>query len=50
MNALDKTLEEAVARLNGDWEAEIATYDQIHTDILYMAGMLTKGIIGQNVF
>jgi hypothetical protein len=44
---LDKTLEEAVARLNGDWGADIAAYDQIHDDILHMAGMLTEGIIAQ---
>ena len=44
---LDKTLEEAVARLNGDWDADIAAYDQIHDDILHMAGMLTEGIIAQ---
>jgi hypothetical protein len=44
---LDKTLEEAVARLNGDWAADIAAYDQIHEDILHMAGMLTEGIIAQ---
>jgi hypothetical protein len=44
---LDKTLEEAVARFNGDWEADVAAYDQIHNDILHMAGMLTEGIIAQ---
>jgi hypothetical protein len=44
---LDKTLQEAVARLNGDWDADIAAYDQIHDDILHMAGMLTEGIIAQ---
>jgi hypothetical protein len=44
---LDKTLEEAVARLNGDWDADVAAYDQIHDDILHMAGMLTEGIIAQ---
>jgi hypothetical protein len=44
---LDKTLEEAVARFNGDWEADIAAYDQIHDDILHMARMLTEGIIAQ---
>lgn len=44
---LDKTLEEAVARLNGDWDADIAAYDQIHDDILHMAGMLTEGILAQ---
>jgi hypothetical protein len=44
---LDKTLEEAVARLNEDWNADIAAYDQIHDDILHMAGMLTEGILAQ---
>jgi hypothetical protein len=44
---LDKTLEEAVARLKGDRDAAVAAYDQIHDDILHMAGMLTEGIITQ---
>jgi hypothetical protein len=44
---LDLTLEEAVAYLNGDHEASIAAYDEIHLQILEMADMLSQGIIGQ---
>jgi len=44
---LDVTLQEAAARLNGDFAADIAAYDQVHTDILKMADMLSDGIINQ---
>ncbi len=44
---LELTLEEATARLNGDWEADIAAYDKVHDAILEMSGMLTKGIVAQ---
>ena len=44
---LDLTLEEASARLNGDWEADIAAFDEIHEQILEMADMLSMGIIHQ---
>ena len=44
---LDLTLQEASARLNGDWAADIAAYDQIHIQILHMADMLTDGIVSQ---
>jgi hypothetical protein len=42
---LDLTTQEAVARLTGDWEADIAAYDEIHLQILRMADMLSTGII-----
>ncbi len=44
---LDLTLEEASARLNGNFEADIAAYDRIHEQILGMADMLSMGIIEQ---
>jgi hypothetical protein len=44
---LDWTLAEAVARLNADWDADVAAYDHIHRDILHMADMLSIGIINQ---
>ena len=44
---LDATLEEATARLGGDWDADIAAYDLIHKDILVMADGLSDGIIAQ---
>lgn len=44
---LDLTLQEASARLGGNWSADIAAYDQIHLQILGMADMLSDGIIAQ---
>lgn len=44
---LDQTLDEAVQRLEGDHEAEIRTYDEIHVHILEMADALSDGIIAQ---
>ncbi len=44
---LDLTLEEATARLKGDWSGDIAAYDKVHDEILQMASMLTGGIIMQ---
>jgi hypothetical protein len=44
---LDLTLAEAVARLHGDWSADIAAYDRVHQEILQMADMLSAGIIHQ---
>ena len=44
---LDLTLDEAVAYLQGDHEASVAAYDEIHHQILHMADMLSEGIIRQ---
>jgi len=44
---LDLTLAEGVARLQGRFADDIAAYDQIHTQILHMADMLSDGILAQ---
>jgi hypothetical protein len=44
---LDRTLDEAVARLTGDYAADIVAYEAIHADILEMANMLSDGIVRQ---
>jgi hypothetical protein len=44
---LDTTLDEAVARLTGDWDADVAAYDRVHAHILHMADLLSDGIIAE---
>ena len=44
---LDQTLAEAILRLEGDHEAEVRTYDEIHVHILEMADVLSDGMIAQ---
>ncbi len=43
--ALTKT--EAVSRLTGDYETNIAIYDEIETQALGMADVMTEGIVRQ---
>ena len=45
---LDLTTKEAVSRLQGHWQADIAAYDAVHQEILEMASMLSDGIIAQH--
>lgn len=44
---LDATLAEAVAHLNGDFEAEVAAYDQVHDMALEMADFISNGVMQQ---
>jgi hypothetical protein len=44
---LDLTLQEATARLTGDWAGDVAAYDQVVGEILKMSDMLTDGIVAQ---
>ena len=39
------TTDEALARLQGNWAADVAAYDQIHLQALGMADMLSTGIV-----
>ena len=44
---LDLTLQEATARLHGDWVKDIAAYDAIHRHILQLADAFSDGIMRQ---
>ena len=44
---LAATTREAVARHQGDWNADVAAYDAVHVQALAMADMLSDGIIAQ---
>ena len=41
------TTKEALARLRRNWRADVAAYDQVHAEILYMSEMLSTGIVNQ---
>jgi hypothetical protein len=42
---LQLTTAEAVARLQGNWAADVAAYDKVHRHILHMADLLSTGLI-----
>ncbi|HWJ26822.1 MAG TPA: hypothetical protein VNS32_09790 [Flavisolibacter sp.] len=44
---LQLTTNEAVARIKKDYDGDVKAYDQVHTEILKMADMLSSGIVLQ---
>jgi hypothetical protein len=44
---LKLTTNEAVARLQGNWTADVTAYDKVHRHILHMSDMLSEGIVKQ---
>ena len=44
---LKLTTEEAVARLQADWAADVAAYDKIHRHLLHMSDYLSDGLVKQ---
>jgi hypothetical protein len=44
---LDLTTAEVVARLNGDWGADVAAYDRVHEHIVMLADQLSDGLVAQ---
>jgi hypothetical protein len=44
---LELTTEEAVARLQGNWAADVAAYDRIHEHALHLSDLLSDGLIEQ---
>ena len=44
---LSLTTAEAVARLQGNWAADVAAYDRIHRHILHLSDVLADGLIEQ---
>jgi hypothetical protein len=41
------TTEEAVARLQGKWAADVAAYDRIHKHALHLSDLLSDGLVKQ---
>ena len=44
---LTLTTDETVARLAGDWSADVRAFDKVHAQALGMADMLSGGVISQ---
>jgi hypothetical protein len=44
---LKLTTAEVVARLQGNWAADVAAYDQVHRHILHMSDLLANGLVEQ---
>jgi hypothetical protein len=44
---LTLTTQEAVARLEGNWNADVVAYDKIHRHILHLADTLSSGLVRQ---
>jgi phage terminase Nu1 subunit (DNA packaging protein) len=44
---LNLTTQEAVARLSGNWAADVTAYDRIHRHILHMSDLLSAGLVKQ---
>jgi hypothetical protein len=44
---LQLTTEEVVARLQADWNADVAAYDKIHRHALHLSDLLANGLIKQ---
>jgi hypothetical protein len=44
---LQLTTDEAVARLQGDWAADVAAYDAVHVHMLHLADFLSSGLVKQ---
>jgi len=41
------TTDEVVARLQGNWDADVAAYDRVHDHILHMSDFLADGLVRQ---
>jgi hypothetical protein len=44
---LTLTTAEAVARLQGQWDADVAAYEKIHHHALHFSDLLSAGIVAQ---
>src|SRR5829696_6848108 len=44
---LELTTAEAVARIQGDWAADVAAYEKIHDHALHLSDLLSNGLIEQ---